>query len=179
MSLSDEQHGVLKGMIAGAVITLVVIVGAIFIPVSSLPPYAFAGQRIAFALKMDVVIALWLAVSVGLLARHRFFTPEDIDGSGLTPGTGKAHILQANLQNTLEQSVLAVLTHLMWAVVMPLDAISVIRAAVILFLLGRMFFLRGYGRGASSRALGFTLTFYPSILMLLIIAGTLIFGRVL
>jgi len=178
MSLTDKQHAVLKGMIAGAVITVVVIVGAIFIPVD-LPPYAFMGQRIAYALKMDVLIALWLAVSVGLLARHRFFTPEDIDGSGLTPGTGKAHILQANLQNTLEQSVLAVLTHVIWAVVMPLAAISVIRAAVLLFLLGRLFFLRGYGRGAQSRALGFTLTFYPSILMLLMIAGTLIFGRVL
>ena len=52
-----------------------------------------------------------LAINIGLLARHRFFTPDDIDGGGLTPGTATAHILQSMLQNTLEQSVLALGVH--------------------------------------------------------------------
>jgi hypothetical protein len=51
--------------------------------------------------------AFFLMLSIGLLARHRMLTPEDIDGGGLTEGTPRAHQLQAILQNTLEQSTLA------------------------------------------------------------------------
>lgn len=129
----------------------------------------FTGERIAFALKADLVIVLWLGLSIGRLARHRFFTPEDIDGGGVTQGTETANVLQATLQNTLEQTVLAVLAHTIWAVTMPVAWVSTIPAAVILFLIGRVLFLRGYAGGAPSRAIGFALTFYPSILMLVVI----------
>ena len=111
MSLTAKQGGVLRGMMAGAAVTLVVIIGALLAGPILLSPEASVGRRIAFALKTDAWIALWLCISIGLLARHRFFTPEDIDGGGLTHGTETAHILQATLQNTLEQTVLAVLVH--------------------------------------------------------------------
>ena len=170
MVLSIKQRGVLKGMIAGATVTVVVIVGMIVAAPELLPLEASTGERIAFALRADAFIALWLGVSVGMLARHRFFTPEDIDGGGLTRGTETANILQASLQNSLEQTVLAVLAHLTWAVLMPASWMSVIPAAVVLFLIGRVLFLRSYRGGAPSRAVGFTLTFYPSMLMLIIVA---------
>lgn len=169
MALTSKQHGVLKGMIAGAVLAVVVLVVAIVMGSSLLLPAASPGERIAFALRMDAFLALWLGISIGLLAKHRFFTPEDIDGGGLTHGTETAHILQATLQNTLEQTVLAVLVHAAWAVVMPIAWMAAIPAAVILFLLGRALFLRGYRGGAPSRALGFALTFYPSMFMLITI----------
>ena len=171
MGLTVKQRGVLKGIIVGATITLVVIVGAILAGPMVLSPEATVGERIAFALWADAFIALWLAISVGLLARHRFFTPEDIDGGGLTHGTETANILQATLQNTLEQTVLAVLVHLAWASLMPVSWMSAIPAAVILFLCGRVLFVRGYRGGAPSRAVGFTLTFYPSVLMLIFVVG--------
>ena len=38
-------------------------------------------------------------------------------------------------------------------------------------------FWRGYARGASARALGFALTFYPSVVMLLMIAEHLVVDR--
>ena len=167
MGLTIKQRGVLKGMIVGATVTVVVIVGVIIGGPSLLSPEASIGERIAFALRTDVFIALWLGVSVALLARHRFFTPEDIDGGGLTHGTETAHILQATLQNTLEQTVLAVLVHCMWAIVMPVSWISAIPAATVLFLCGRVLFLRGYRGGAPARAIGFTLTFYPTVFMLI------------
>ena len=133
-------------------------------------------QRIAFAISADTFIALWFGISIGLLAKHRFFTPEDIDGSGLTQGTATANILQATLQNTLEQTVLAVLVHLSWATLRPVSWILAIPAAVALFLLGRVLFARGYRGGAPSRALGFALTFYPSMLMLVILVVTTIWA---
>jgi hypothetical protein len=139
-----------------------------------LSPEASAGERLAFALQADVFLALWLGVSIGLLARHRFFTPEDIDGGGLSRGSETANVLQATLQNTLEQTVLAVLVHLAWAALMPVSWIAAIPAAAILFLCGRMLFVRGYRGGAPSRAVGFALTFYPSVLMLVIVCGAVL-----
>ena len=170
MVLSIKQRGVLKGMFAGATVTVVVITGMILAAPELLSPEASTGERIAFALRADAFVALWLGISIGLLARHRFFTPEDIDGGGLTRGTETANILQASLQNSLEQTVLAVLAHLTWAVLMPASWLPVIPATVVLFLVGRVLFLRGYRGGAPSRAVGFALTFYPSVLMLIIVA---------
>jgi len=169
MALTVKQRGVLKGIIPGAAITFVVIVGAILAGPIALSPEASAGERLAFAIWADAFIALWLGISIGLLARHRFFTPEDIDGGGLSRGSETANVLQSTLQNTLEQSVLAVLVHLAWAILMPVAWISAIPAAVFLFLCGRVLFVRGYRGGAPSRALGFALTYYPSVLMLMLV----------
>jgi len=169
MALTVKQRGVLKGISIGAAITVAVIVGAILAAPMVLSPEATIAERLSFALWADVVIALWLGISIALLARHRFFTPEDIDGGGLTRGSETASVLQATLQNTLEQTVLAVLVHLMWATLMPVSWVSAIPAAVVLFLCGRLLFLLGYRGGAPSRALGFALTYYPSVLMLVIV----------
>jgi hypothetical protein len=174
MTLTTKQRGVLKGIIAGAAISIVVIVGAVLVGPMSLAPDASAGERLGFAIWSDAFIALWLGISIGLLARHRFFTPEDIDGGGLSSGSETANILQSTLQNTLEQSVLAVLVHLAWSVLMPVSWISAIPAAVLLFLCGRVLFVSGYRGGAPSRALGFALTFYPSVLMLMFVIVTAI-----
>ena len=174
MALTDKQRGVLKGMTIGAATSLVVIIVAILLGPVLLSPEASAGERLAFALKADAFLALWLGVSIGLLARHRFFTPADIDGGGLSQGSETAKVLQATLQNTLEQTVLAVLVHLAWATLMPVSWMAAIPAAAILFLSGRVLFIRGYRGGAPSRAVGFALTFYPSVLMLVIVIGAVI-----
>jgi uncharacterized membrane protein YecN with MAPEG domain len=169
LALTDKQRGVLKGMAIGAATSLVVILAAILVGPPLLSPDASAGERLAFALRADAFLALWLCVSIGLLARHRFFTPEDIDGGGLTRGSETAQVLQATLQNTLEQTVLAVLVHMAWAILLPVSWIAAIPAAAILFLSGRVLFVRGYRGGAPSRAVGFALTFYPTVLMLVFV----------
>ena len=114
-----------------------------------------------------------LVINIALVANHRFFTPEDIDGGGLSAGTARVRLLQSMLQNTLEQTVLATAVHLIWASVMPADWQAAIPAAALLFAVGRVLFWRGYARGAPSRALGFGLTFYPSVAMLALIVGRL------
>ena len=171
MELDDKQRGVLKGVVLGGAITVVAgpiaILANFFSPVSD----ASVAERIAYTLRVDTLIAICLAVSIGRLARHRFFTPDDIDGGGLTQGTSQAKVLQSSLQNTLEQTVLAVIVHLIWAVSVPLAWMPVIPAAAILFVIGRVLFARGYGGGAPARALGFALTFYPSMLMLIVVSG--------
>ena len=169
--LSDKQQGVLRGMLAAVAITLVVLALAIAAPPQAFI-HAFPGS-LAQALKWDTLVVACLMLCIGLLARHRFFTPEDIDGGGLTSGTAKAHVLQSGLQNTLEQAVLAISAHVAWAASMPASWQAAVPAAAVLFVLGRVLFLRGYAHGAAARAIGFALTFYPSVAMLLAILGRL------
>ena len=122
------------------------------------------------------IIAAWsilapaatLMICVARLAKHRFFTPEDIDGSALTSGTERARFLQALLQNTLEQACIAVPIYVATSFVVPARLLGVVPAAAVLFVIGRALFFAGYAQGASSRAYGFALTFYPTVLMLLI-----------
>ena len=87
--MTDKQRGVLRGVVAGLAITLVVLGLAI---AGALPPL-MPGARspLAHAFTSDTLVLVCLAVNIGLLARHRFFTPDDIDGGGLTPGTATAH----------------------------------------------------------------------------------------
>ena len=169
MTLSHKQRGVMKGMASGAAIVVAgLVLGIVYSPVS-LTADATMGGRLAFVLKADILIAVWLAMSISRLARYRFFTPEDIDGGGLTVGSQQAQVLQSILQNTLEQSVLAVFVHLIWVVVMPISWAPAVLAAAIMFFAGRALFALGYEKGAPSRALGFVLSFYPSVLMLAIV----------
>ncbi len=113
----------------------------------------------------SAVPGVFLIICIARLARHRLFSPDDIDGSGLTTGTPKAKSLQAQLQNTLEQSVLAVIAYAAWIVLFP--NVSLAAVGAILFATGRALFLAGYDRGAPSRAFGFALTFIPSTALLL------------
>ena len=176
MSLTDKQQGVLKGIVTGAVIVVFGLATAVAFNPVSIAPGVTVSERIVFALKADLLLSICLAISIARLARHRFFTPEDIDGGGLTHGTLQANVLQSTLQNTLEQTVLAVLVHTIWAVVMPLSWLPAIPAAAIMFLCGRILFFRGVTGGAPSRALGFALTFYPSVLMLVVLVVKLVAG---
>ena len=174
MTLTDKQTGVLKGMVAGLAITAASLGFAIFGLES---PVSVADASLAHAIKWDTLVVACLAINIALLARHRFFTPDDIDGSGLSKGTPTAQILQSTLQNTLEQTVLAIAVHAVWSGVMPPTWQLAIPAASILFIVGRILFWRGYASGAPARALGFGLTFYPSLVMLLAIAFRIVFIR--
>ena len=175
MTLSPKQHGVVRGMTVGAILTVVAIVGTAAWHPGALLPDDNTVARLGFALKWAVLPGLCLMVSIGRLARHRFFTPEDIDGGGLSPGTENARVLQAVLQNTLEQSVLASLAYLIWVVTVPHAWLASLPAAAILFLIGRILFVRGYRHGAPARSLGFAMTFYPSVVLL--VASAIELGR--
>jgi hypothetical protein len=140
--LSDKQRGVLLGMAAGLVATLAALALAITARPTLLTPTDDYAASVMHALRWDVLIVLCLTANIGLLARHRFFTPEDIDGGGLTKGTAQAQVLQATLQNTLEQTVLALSVHAVWAAEMPASWQAVIPAAAILFFIGRVLFWR-------------------------------------
>ncbi|MEP3278593.1 MAG: MAPEG family protein [Stappiaceae bacterium] len=176
MSLSVKQRGVLRGIVLAGGITVLALGGAIWLSRDWLVPEDDVAARLTFAFQWDMLVIFWLLITIGTLARHRFFTPEDIDGSGLTAGSATAKTHQAVLQNTLEQVVLAIPIHLSFSLLLPTSSLAAIPIAAILFSLGRILFWRGYHTGAPGRALGFALTFYPTVLLFLITAFYLVFG---
>jgi hypothetical protein len=166
VELSQKQKGVVRGVIPAAVSTVVGMGGvSLLIPMSALPADE-AGDRLAWAMQWALLPILTLMISIMRVANHRFASPDDIDGSGLTAGTDRVLVLRAILQNTLEQAVLAVAAYLIWAVVMPYGWLRAIPVAALLFMTGRVFFARGYDAGAAARAMGFGLTAYPTFGML-------------
>ncbi len=170
MDLTDKQKGVVRGVIPAAALTVAGLCGvSLLIPLSALPVDE-AGARLSWAL----LPVLTLMIAIMRVANHRFSSPDDIDGSGLTAGTDRVLVLRAILQNTLEQAVLAVATYLIWATVMPHSWLRVIPIAALLFVTGRILFARGYERGASGRAMGFGLTAYPTFGMLVAAAVALL-----
>lgn len=166
MVLTKEQKGVAKGMAAGITITAVGIAAGILLLGPQCGGIGLAG-RLAVGAAAMLAPALTLAFAIARLARHRFFSPQDIAGSALSGGSDTALLLQSLIQNTLEQAVLATLAYLAWCVLAPGVAVAALPAASMLFLAGRLLFFNGYARGARSRALGFAMTFYPTLALLL------------
>ena len=162
---SHLQRSVALGIGIGLVVTLasLTFVGLM----QPLGPMAGSlGSRLEILALCALAPSFALAFSIARLARHRFRTPQDLNGSGLTSGTEQARLLQALLQNTLEQLALALPVYAAWALLAPPHLIAALPVSALLFLIGRGLFFRGYARGAPGRALGFALTFYPTISLL-------------
>jgi len=178
LKLSDKQKGVIRGVVPTALLTVVSLCGlSLLIPMSALPVDE-PGARLAWALPWAALPVLALMISIMRVANHRFYTPEDIDGSGLTVGSPRVLVLRSILQNTLEQAVLAVAAYAIWATVMPLSWLRVIPMAALLFVAGRILFARGYEGGAPGRAMGFGLTAYPTFGIMATLSVVLLFRLV-
>jgi hypothetical protein len=111
-----------------------------------LPPALFGldgqlgiGDRVAFALKADLPVFLWLA---------------DIQGSAFSRPSPAIELRVAVLQNSLEQTVLAVGAHLILATVLYGAELRLMPILVSLYLLGRITFAVGYARHPTGRLLG-------------------------
>ena len=172
-ALSSKQRGVAKGMVLAVLTTLAGFTLAHWgMPALTLIEDSLRGRLHLLATAL-LLPGLTLMFCVGRLANHRFFTPADIDGSALTEGTPTARRLQSLLQNTLEQVVLALIAYVAAKLLLPFNFLSLIPAAALMFLVGRILFFRGYAHGAASRAYGFALTFYSTVLLMVATGLTL------
>lgn len=172
--MDPKQRGVLRGMLVGVICSILLIFYGVKFNPFGYPFEINLENRLRVAAKSCLPLAVILTVSIGRLAKHRFFTPNDIDGSGLTQASAQAQILQSIIQNTMEQSIIAALTYLAWSVLMPGNLLSVVPLASIAFGIGRLLFIIGYSYGAPARALGFTLSFYVTVGMLLFLTFSLV-----
>jgi hypothetical protein len=158
---STEQRAVLLNSAAAvAVCVAVLAAGYAWLPPKTfaLVPAMEAGERIAFALKVDVLVFLWLAGCLRAVSAGRFHSAADIRGSAYAPPSPAIAVRAAVLQNSLEQTVLAVGAHLALAAVLRGDELVLIPLVVLLYLAGRVSFAARYAQGAGRRAFGMALT---------------------
>lgn len=168
----EQQRGVSLAM-AGALVMTILILGIAAASASRAEPMPFV-ERLQGALRVDLLVVVWLGAAIANVARLRFFSAHDIAGSSAGEASEKVRSAGAILQNTLEQVVLAVVTHLIVAASFDRSS-RVIVALAGLFAAGRLLFWAGYKHGARGRAFGFALTFYPTLLALLASAATALF----
>jgi len=149
-----------------------------------LPPSVLApepgiavAERLAFALRWDLPLFLWLMGCVQAVSSGRYRSPDDIRGSAFNPPSKAIAVRRAVLQNSLEQVVLAVGAHLILSTVLRGDELRLIPLLVILFLLGRILFALGYASGPGARGFGMVITGLTNIVGYGVVAFLLIMGR--
>jgi hypothetical protein len=120
-------------------------------------------ERIAFAAQASVVVLLCVVVAIAMVSTARRFSPADIGGAAARPPSDKLAIYVAFLNNTVEQALIAVGLYFALATLVSGAWLSLIPVGVLLFVLGRILFLRGYAQGVEGRSLGMTLTMTPTI----------------
>ena len=167
MAIDSTQKGVVRGMASAVAIAIGVFAIAYVLQWPNFSSQTSVSLRLKLAALTALAPAAVLLLCIARLGNHRFLTPQDIHGSGLTEGTQRARTLQALLQNTLEQAVLAIPVYLAASLLFPARLLPLVVAAAALFVVGRIQFFRGYASGAPSRATGFGLTFYPSVALLI------------
>jgi hypothetical protein len=166
MALDNIQTGVARGMAAAVAIVVGIFLFAFLTGWPSVANAIELGSRLKLAALLALAPTTMLLICIARLAKHRFWTPQDIQGSALTSGTERARLLQALLQNTLEQAALAVPVYFCAALTYPENLLPLLPWSAALLVTGRLLFFRGYAFGACTRAVGFGLTFYPSIALL-------------
>ncbi|TEW54144.1 MAPEG family protein [Psychromonas sp. RZ22] len=171
MALSKKQKGVITGMLSAMLISVVIILFAVLFDPLNYSNISQVSDRLNILAGSLILPTLFLIFCIARLAKFRFFSPEDIDGSGLTYGSGHARLLQSLLQNTLEQLVIAFGAYTIWCLLMPSAWLSAVPLCSLLFAIGRVFFFKGYHLGAPGRALGFALTFYSTVMLLVVLLG--------
>ena len=176
--MSPAQRGVAVGMAGGLGVTIIVTAWCL----AGSPGLAFPFHAISTSRRWLIAIISWLgpltslAAAIGVVASRRFFSPDDIDGAGLTVEGPAVRIPRAILTNTLEQAALAVPVYTSLALLLPSGQLAYPLLLSACFVVGRAAFAAGYAKGAAARSLGFTLTFYPTVAGLVAAAASA-FGR--
>lgn len=165
--LALEQRGVVQGIAMAAIVSAAILALAWGSGDAWMPRLDDPLARLALALKLDLAVLLCLAIAIGRVASRRFRSAEDIGGSAATSASAPVRMSRAILQNTLEQTVLAVPAHLALALTLPPARMAVPVALVALFVAGRIAFALGYPHGAPGRAFGFAMTFCPTVAAML------------
>lgn len=162
--LTHEQIKVIKGIIVGAIISIISITySIIYNPLGYTDNVTLSYRLDLFSYCMGFII-LFYTIIIGRMARLRFFSQEDIQGHGISHSSKKAKIITAIIENTSEQTLLASCAYILCALNMPGSYLSILPCVATLFFIGRILFYFCYKYGAGARAVGFAITFYPTVI---------------
>lgn len=126
------------------------------------PVDASAISRLEFVANWLLLPGFSLLSGIAVIGTLRFFVADAIDGSEASQNRVIQITLRYN-RNTLEQTVLVVLAWLPLAFALPAERLTLIPELSILFLVARATFWLGYLIAPWARAVGFALTFYPTV----------------
>lgn len=178
--LDKDQLGIVRGSVA-ALAVVVAAVGGGYIWVSpqwfGLTNGMAMSDQIAFGLKADLPLLLWLAFCVRVVSKRRFQSAVDRKGSAFGSPSEMIAVPLAVLQNSLEQTVLAFAGHLVLATVLRGPELVLIPLLVAVYLVGRVAFWIGYPYGAARRSFGMALTAAPTFASYFLAAGLMAAGR--
>jgi uncharacterized MAPEG superfamily protein len=153
-----------KIVAAGAVTGVFAMLAGLFALSSllvALPPFADAGERLAFAVKWIAAAAAPLFFAIIAIGNARALS------DAIDPTAGKespAMIIDGRVvDNTLQQYVLFVAACLAVAAVSRGDQLSLVSGAAIIFIVSRFAFWIGYRIDPLYRAFGFASTAYLNI----------------
>jgi hypothetical protein len=164
-----KQALVFAGM-AGAVIVLAVLWARLPQLPLRLPDGDDTAARLAFVAHWLLLPGLCLLAGIVAVANRRFFLADAMDGTRAPESRSLEINLRYN-QNTLEQTVLAAIAWTGLALAVPHERLSLIPALAILFVVGRALFWIGYLIAPWGRAIGFALTFYPTVAVFIWLAA--------
>ena len=173
--LHFEQRRIVIGASLALLVTILVLVGGYLFVAMPLHVADGVGNRLVFAFRVDIVPLLWLLAAIVNVGNRRFLSRDDIQGAGFYPPSERLAIPVAILQNTLEQTVLAIGAHLVLATLLIGEELIILPLLALLFCIGRAVFWAGYGSGAGQRAFGFALTFFPTVIAYVL--ALLLLGR--
>lgn len=180
MRFDKEQSGIIAWSGAAILLTAVVLgAGYLWLPPAllGLGDAMASGDRIAFALKWDLPVFLWLAGCVRAVASQRFREPADRKGAAYGEPSPRLAVRAAILQNSLEQTVIAVGAHLILSTVLRGPELVFIPLLVLLYLVGRIAFAMRYSNGAVARSFGMSLTGATAIAGYAIAIALIVAGR--
>lgn len=163
VDLPTEQKRVIRGGLISAVVCAVVLAACAYLLPMWVSFPTDLTERLAFTLRADALLGLWVVVAVRMVSKVRFYSAEDSAGSAYSKPSPRLAVRAAFLQNTLEQAFIAIVGHLALATVNDDTALAYILGAVLLFCVGRITFWRGYPKGAGGRAFGIVTTALPTI----------------
>jgi len=176
MNFINKQKGIFVEIIKGLIISLLLLLGGIYYNPLNYQHDISLTDKLKLFSKVITIFAIFLGSVIAIIARYRFFTSSVISGSGLTKSTPVLNILSSILQNTLEQTIFATLVYFAWIMIVPPTWLSIIPIMSITFIIGRILFAIRYKNGAIARSFGFALTFYPTMLMLVLIICIIIYN---
>lgn len=175
IDLKQEQRRVLRGAARAFVVCGVVL----SVAHSALPrvlelPADDLEARLMFWAGANLFVVLWVVLGVGMVSSGRRHSVADIRGSAYSAPSPKIAVAAAFLQNTLEQSFIALFVQLAMVLLLGHAALPLVAGSVLLFGLGRATFLVGYPKGAGARSFGMAVTALPSMFAFALCIGVLI-----
>jgi uncharacterized membrane protein YecN with MAPEG domain len=163
----DEKFAQKQSHVLHACGSMAIVCGTCFALAYYIQPAIFISSDRGKQCKWFVLIAVNYFVTIFSVVLYRTKSDKAIDGSAYGVESKELAVLRAILQNTTEQTILIILSHIVWIFAMPEKFLCIQPVSAILFIIGRILFARGYQNSTKGRANGFALTLFSSAVLLI------------